>query len=57
MHINSYCNLFHTFHLIAVGDLDSGESLQLLISNLEAFYGQDIAAALLVIGGTAMAFH
>ena len=28
-----------------------------MISNLESFYGGDISAVLLVLGGTAMAFH
>ncbi|XP_067020202.1 uncharacterized protein [Acropora muricata] len=39
------------------GDIDNGESLRQVISNLETFYGDDISAVLLVLGGTAMAFH
>ena len=39
------------------GDLDAGEALKKLLMLLEPFFGNDIYAALLVLGGVAMAFH
>ena len=42
---------------ILIGELDAGDSLRDLLVHLEQFFGKDIYAALLVIGGVAMSFH
>ena len=37
--------------------MDSGETLKEMILTMETFFGADIAAVLLVLGGTGMSFH
>ena len=41
-----------------LGDLDAnGESLRELVLTMRNFFGKDIPASLLVLGGTGMSFH
>ena len=44
------------FYFIPVGIIDEGENLQKVVQHLEPFFGHDIYAALLLLGGAAMAF-
>jgi hypothetical protein len=45
------------FFFLISGELDHGETLKQLLIHLEPFFGNDIYAAMLVMGGVAMSFH